>query len=124
MQFQLRTIFLIVTLFAVVFGANQFLEVTWFAPARTGVESQVRFNQLVAENKWEGMIAPTHYLQDVKILINDVSESEIRKLYPILHDIDWLRHICIHSPAISRAMLQELRSEFPRCTMEATILER
>lgn len=119
MQFKLRTIFLVVLFVGIFFGFSRFLEVRWFAPARNGLESQTKFNQLIADNKWDGTIAPTHYLQNVRILINHVDETEIRKLYPILHEIYWLRHICIYAPQLSQEMLDELHCEFPQCTLEA-----
>lgn len=119
MQFKLRTIFMVMLLLGILFGCCKLLEVRWFAPARNGIESQAKFNQLIADNKWDAAIAPTHYLQNVRILINHVDETDIRKLYPILHEIYWLRHICIHTPKISQEMLDELHSEFPQCTIEA-----
>ncbi|MBM3965983.1 MAG: hypothetical protein FJ308_13110 [Planctomycetes bacterium] len=121
MQFKLRTIFLVMVLLGLVFVCQRTLEVSWFAPARNGRESQAKFNQLIAGNKWDGFIAPTHYLHNVRILINDIGEAEIRKLYPILHEIYWLKHIDIYAPEISQEMLDELHSEFPECTIDAQI---
>jgi len=121
MQFKLRTIFLVVFLLGILLASIRSLEVRWFSPARNGREVQAKFNQLIADNNWDGNVAPTHYLKNVLILINDVDEAEIRKLYPILHEIYWLRHICIYAPKISKEMLDELHSEFPRCTIEADL---
>ena len=121
MQFKLWTIFVVMLLLGIVFGCQRFLEVSWFAPARNGMKSQARFNQLIADNEWDGTIAPTHYLHNVRILINHVDETEVRKLYPILHEIYWLRHICIYAPEISQELLDELHSEFPQCTIDAKI---
>ncbi len=50
---------------------------------------------------------PTHYLQNVRILINHVGDTEIKKLYPILHETFLLRHICLYAP------------KFPQCTIGA-----
>ena len=121
MRFKLRTIFLVMLLLGILFGCSRFLEVSWFAPARNGMETQAKFNQLIAENNWDGFVAPTHYLQNVRILINHAGDTEIKKLYPILHEIYWLRHICIYAPKISKEMLDELHSEFPQCTIEAEL---
>ena len=72
MQFKLRTIFLVVLLLGILFGSIRCLEVVWFAPARNAIAAQAKFNQRIAENKWDGMIAPTHYLNNVRILIHHV----------------------------------------------------
>ena len=82
MRFKLRTIFLVMLLLGTLFACSRFLEVSWFAPARNGMETQAKFNQLIAENNWDGFVAPTHYLQNVRILINHVGDTEIKKLYP------------------------------------------
>jgi hypothetical protein len=121
MQFKLRTIFLIVLLLGILFGSIRCLEVVWFAPAQNAIAAQAKFNQLIAENKWDGMIAPTHYLNNVRILIHHVDETEIRKLYPTLHELYWLRHFDIYAPEISQGMLDELHSEFPECTINSKI---
>lgn len=121
MQFKLRSIFIVLILLGLVFGCQRFLEFNWFAPARNGRESQAKFNQLIADQKWDAAIAPTHYLHRVQILIHDVDETEIRELYPILREIFWLRHICIYAPELSQELLDELHSEFPRCTIDAKI---
>jgi hypothetical protein len=121
MQFKLRSILLVMLLLGLAFACQRTLEVSWFAPARKGAESQAKFNQLIADNKWDGVIAPTHYLHNVRILIHGIEEAEIRKLYPILHEIYWLRHIEIYAPEISQRMLDELQSEFPQCIIDAKI---
>ena len=78
MQFNLRTIFLVMLLLGILFGCSRFLEVSWFAPARNGMETQAKFNQLIADNKWNGFVAPTHYLQNVRILIKHVDETDLK----------------------------------------------
>jgi hypothetical protein len=110
-------------LFAILISCYTFLENIWFGPARLGVKTQAEFNRLIAENQWDGFIAPTHYLQDVRIGLYQCDESEIRKLYPSLHKISWLKHIRIHAPPVSESMLDELRREFPDCTLEIDLCE-
>ena len=119
MQFKLRTAFVLIILLAVLLGSYTFIDNTWFGPARLGRETQAEFNRLIAENQWDGFIAPTHYLRDVKIGIHNVHESEIRKLYPTLHEIYWLRHIHVLTPSLSQEMFEELQTEFPHCTIQA-----
>jgi hypothetical protein len=93
------------------------LEYSWFAPARNGVAAQRKLNKLINENQWDGYIAPTHYFQDVRIILNDFDESEFKKIYPILHEIYWLRHINILAPEISADVRAEIQREFPKCAV-------
>lgn len=123
MQFKLRTVFLFIISLAILLGCYTFVETTWFGPARLGVETQAELNRLIAANRWDGFIAPTHYLQNVRIGIYNADESELRKLYPILHKLSWLRHIRVHSPPLSERLIEELRREFPECTLEVDLPE-
>lgn len=118
MQFKLRTVFVWIILLAILLGTYAFIENTWFGPARQGVDAQAKFNRLIAENQWDGFIAPTHYLKNVRIGIYNVEEAEIRKLYPTLHEITWIESIVIHSPSLTPSMLQELANEFPECVID------
>jgi hypothetical protein len=118
MQFKLRTVFVWIILLAILLGTYAFIENTWFGPARLGSEAQAEFNRLIADNQWNGFIAPTFYLHNVRIGLYNVDETEIRKLYPILHRLYWLKHIVIHSPSLSPQMLQELQAEFPECMID------
>lgn len=119
MQYKLRTVFAFITLVAILLCSYTFVENTWFGPAQLGREAQAEFNRLIADNQWDGFIAPTFYLHDVRIGLYNVEETEMRKLYPILHEIHWLKHIVIHSPPLSPQMLQELQAEFPECMIDA-----
>jgi hypothetical protein len=118
MQFKLRTVFVWIIVLAILLGTYAFVENTWFGPARQGVDAQAKFNRLIAENQWDGFIAPTHYLKNVRIGIYNVEEAEIRKLYPTLHEITWIESIVIHSPSLTPSMLQELANEFPECVID------
>ncbi len=118
MQFKLRTVFVLLILLAISLASYTFVENTWFGPARLGREAQAEFNRLIAENQWNGSIAPTFYFHNVRIGLYNVDETEIRKIYPILHEIYWLRHIVIHSPSLSPQMLRELQAEFPQCMID------
>lgn len=118
MQFKLRTLFVFMIVLAILAAFFTFVETSWFGPARLGVETQTQFNRLIADNQWDGFIAPTHYLQNVRIGIYNADESEIRKLYPILHRISWLRHIRVHSPPLSERFIEELKEEFPECSLQ------
>ncbi len=118
MQYSLRTAFSVLFFLAILLACYTFTENTWFGPARQGVDAQAKFNRLIAENQWDGFIAPTHYLQNVRIGIYNVEEAEIRKLYPTLHEITWIESIVIHSPSLTPSMLQELANEFPECVID------
>ena len=122
MQFNLRSLFVLVSVLAILFAGLRFVEVNWVAPARNGREALAKFNQLIAENKWDGSVVPIHYFRSVRILINRIDEAELKKLYPILHEIYWLRTISIDYPEVSEQMLHELQSEFPQCTIHAFVL--
>jgi hypothetical protein len=121
MQFKLKTVFGVISVLAILLACYKFIEVNWYAARRTSINAQTTFDRLIGENNWDGIIVPTHPVNLVLISINVADETEIKKLYPSLHEIFWLKHIYIDRPIISQAMMDELHLEFPGCTIDASV---
>lgn len=111
----LRSLFIITTLIAVVCALCVSAERSWFGPARQNVELQRRFDQIIADRGWQGQINPIHYFDEVRILINNVPADELQTIFPVLHEIRWLRLIKIYEPRLSETELERWRSNFPNC---------
>ncbi len=115
MRYTLRALFVAVLIAAMVFGSAVFVERTWFGPARIGVESQARLDTIFAKYQWQGYAGTWHYDYRVRIVSSDIGDNEMKKLYPILHDIDWLKHIELDTASMTDEGLSEMKVEFPNC---------
>lgn len=112
----LRSIFVVVVaivLTAVLCAIPIAFELTWAAPAREGVAAQKKIDELIAENGWNGQIIAVHYDRHVRILMNDIPEIELEKIFPILHKLSWLEAIRIEDSRLSDAAIAKWKSEFP-----------
>ena len=115
MRFKLQAFVIAVSLVAMFVGLMIFVEWTWFGPARIGTAAQGRLDAAFAKNQWEGWATAWHYDYRVRITSPDIGDDEVEQLYPILHDIPWLRHIELYGTAISDEGLSDLKREFPDC---------
>lgn len=111
----LRSIFVLTTFIAVLCAIAVAFERTWRAPAREGVAVQKKIDKLIAENEWNGQIIAVHYDRNVRILMNDIPEIELEKIFPILHEISWLDAIRIDNSRLSDAAIAKWKLEFPNC---------
>ncbi len=100
--------FVIVAFIALICGFFAALERTWFGPVREGQEAQRRLNEMIAEQKWQGQITPDFSLYRVLILIDCEHEDELEKIFPILHDISWLKELIIYEPELSEAAIARM----------------
>lgn len=114
-KFTLKMLFTAVLVVALICGLAVFVEQSWFGPARLGRESQTRLDAVFAEHQWQGYAGTWHYDNRVRIVSSDVGDDEMRLLYPILHDIHWLKHIEFHTPSMTDEGLAEMKTEFPKC---------
>jgi hypothetical protein len=115
MQFKLRSLLILMVVVAIPLAGYVWLHRNWIRPAQVGLNALGRANSLVARRHWSGSIAPTHYLQRVDIYLDNVDDTGIKELYPILRDIDWLRYIQVYAPLLTEDGLTDLRNEFPHC---------
>lgn len=114
----LRSIFVVIVaiiVLAILCAIPIAFELTWAAPAREGVAVQKKIDKLIAENEWNGQIIAVHYDRHVRILMNDIPEAELEKIFPILHEISWLDVIRIDDSRLSDAAIAKWKSEFPNC---------
>lgn len=115
MKFTLRTLFIVVSVTAMMCGLVVFFEQGWFGPARVGRESQTQLDAVFAKQGWQGYAGTWHYDYRVRIVSSDIGDAEMKVLYPILHDIYWLKHIELHTASMTDEGLAEMKREFPQC---------
>lgn len=115
MKFTLRSLFIVVLVIAMMCGLVVFFEQSWFGPARVGRESQSQLDAIFAKHKWEGWAGTWHYDYRVRIASSDIGDDEMKELYPILHDIYWLKHIEFHTTSMTDQGISDMKREFPNC---------
>ena len=115
MQFRLRTLFVAISCVCVILGAVVFVEWSWLGPARTGRIAQAKLDSLFSHHKWDGYAGIWHYDNRVRVQSKDVGDDQIKKLYPILHCLPWLRRIELYGTTITKGGIADIKKEFPNC---------
>ena len=115
MRFKLRTLFIAIYVVAMICGFAVFIEQSWVGPERVGRQAQDRLNAVFAKYQWQGYAGTWHYDYRVRIVSSDIGDDEIKKLYPILRDIPWLRYIELGATSMTDGGVADMKREFPQC---------
>jgi len=100
---------------ALICGFVVFVEQSWFGPARSGRAAQVELDAVFAKNRWDGYAGTWHYDYRVRIVSSDIGDEEMVELYPILHELPWLKFIQLDTPSMTDTGLANMKREFPNC---------